>query len=200
MSTKGQLADAVPRTRVPAIVRSHDIFNLVCLAILNVLNLYYIFNNSGFTVFFWTTSAYFVCDSVFVGIAPNSVKSPVTILSHHMITGLYMLIPYYYPKYAWCMSYCMLVEVNTWMLIAKRNMRSKVLEALFYISWVLLRNIWYPYLIYLFYSHWVLETEATGSRINAMSFAPFFQTFLTGLNFHWTKALFLKPRSETKHL
>lgn len=48
------------------------------------------------------------------------------------------------PQYGWCMSYCMLVEVNTWLLIAKRTLKLWVLEALFYISWVLLRNIFYP--------------------------------------------------------
>lgn len=48
------------------------------------------------------------------------------------------------PQYGWCMSYCMLVEVNTWMLIAKRTLKLWVLEVLFYVSWVLLRNIFYP--------------------------------------------------------
>ncbi len=38
----------------------------------------------------------------------------------------------------------MLVEVNTWMLIAKRTLKLWVLEVLFYVSWVLLRNIFYP--------------------------------------------------------
>lgn len=42
----------------------------------------------------------------------------------------------------------MLVEINTWLLIAKRTIRmpvvTKLLEAGFYISWVLLRNIFYP--------------------------------------------------------
>ncbi len=39
----------------------------------------------------------------------------------------------------------MLVEVNTWLLIAKRNTSGPLrmlLEALFYASWVLLRNMW----------------------------------------------------------
>ena len=44
-----------------------------------------------------------------------------------------------------------LTQINTWFLIAKRNMPSIVLEALFYVSWVLLRNLMYPCLIYAFY-------------------------------------------------
>jgi len=35
------------------------------------------------------------------GIYPQSVKSPVAILSHHLCTALYMMIPYYYPQYHW---------------------------------------------------------------------------------------------------
>lgn len=35
------------------------------------------------------------------GIYPQSVKSPVVILCHHLCTSLYMLIPYYYPHYHW---------------------------------------------------------------------------------------------------
>jgi hypothetical protein len=35
------------------------------------------------------------------GIYPQSVKSPVVILSHHLCTSLYILIPYNYPQYHW---------------------------------------------------------------------------------------------------
>lgn len=28
-------------------------------------------------------------------------------------------------QYGWCMSYCMLVEINTWLLIAKRTFPNK---------------------------------------------------------------------------
>ena len=46
----------------------------------------------------------------------------------------------------------MLVEVNTWLLIAKRTLRSGgVFEALFYLTWFSLRCVWYPYLILAFY-------------------------------------------------
>ena len=46
---------------------------------------------------------------------------------------------------------CMQVEINTWLLIAKRTVKSVILEAGFYVSWVGLRNIFYPYLIYAFW-------------------------------------------------
>ena len=46
------------------------------------------------------------------GVYPQSVKSPVVILSHHLVTAVYMLIPYHYPQYQWCMAACMTVEVG----------------------------------------------------------------------------------------
>ena len=34
-----------------------------------------------------------------------------------------------------------LVEINTFLLIAKRHFKSKVLDALFYVTWVVMRLI-----------------------------------------------------------
>jgi hypothetical protein len=67
------------------------------------------------------------------------VRSPVVILSHHICAALYMLIPLHYPQYHWCMAACMTVEVNTWLLIARRVVGGAVVEALFYFSWVRFR-------------------------------------------------------------
>lgn len=35
-----------------------------------------------------------------------------------------------------CMAYCMLVEVNTWLLIARRCIGGKFIELSFYFTWV----------------------------------------------------------------
>ncbi len=107
-------------------VQVHDVFNLFIIGLLNVENIYYLATGSGFTAFYTSSMVYFLLDTVFVGLYPQSVKSPLVILVHHMITALYILIPYNYPQYHWCMSYCMLVEVNTWLLIAKRVLGWKV--------------------------------------------------------------------------
>ncbi|PNH03361.1 hypothetical protein TSOC_010590, partial [Tetrabaena socialis] len=131
---------------------------------------------------------------IYVGVVPRSVKSPMVILSHHVLTAVYLLIPWHYPQYGWCMAYAMLVEINTWLLIAKRTVRLPLLEVLFYVSWVLLRNIWYPYLIWLFYKEWQNETRVSGTPWNPILTTPILQTALTGLNYHWTLALLLKPK------
>jgi hypothetical protein len=109
-------------------VALHDYFNLVVIAILNVENLTYLATGKGFELFFTSAMVYFLLDTIFVGVYPQSVKSPVVILSHHICTALYMLIPYSYPHYQWCMAYCMLVEINTWLLIARRQLGGKLTE------------------------------------------------------------------------
>ncbi|GLI68083.1 hypothetical protein VaNZ11_012414 [Volvox africanus] len=180
--------------KLPPVVVYHDIFNLVSIAWLNASNFYYLATGRGFQIFYLSTMLYFVADLIYVGVVPRSVKSPLVILAHHVITALYVLIPYHYPQYEWCMSYCMLVEVNTWLLIAKRTVRSVVLEVLFYATWVLLRNIYYPYLIWVFYEEWQKETRACGTPWNPILTTPIFQTALTGLNYYWTVSLLLKPK------
>ncbi|GLC40748.1 hypothetical protein PLESTB_000026600 [Pleodorina starrii] len=186
--------DSTYSGKLPPVVVYHDIFNLFCIAWLNAWNFYYLATGRGFQVFYLSTMLYFVADLIYVGVVPRSVKSPLVILAHHVITAVYVLIPYHYPQYEWCMSYCMLVEVNTWLLIAKRTMRSRVLEVLFYVTWVLLRNIYYPYLIWVFYKEWQKETRACGTPWNPILTTPVFQTALTGLNYFWTLSLLTKPK------
>ncbi|KAF8072409.1 hypothetical protein HT031_000068 [Scenedesmus sp. PABB004] len=180
----------VPRSWDPVLL--HDWFNLVVIAVLNAQNLTYLATGAGFQLFFTSAMVYFLLDTIFVGVYPQSVKSPVVILSHHICTALYMLIPYHYPRYEWCMSYCMLVEINTWLLIARRTLGGRALEAAFYASWVLLRNVFYPYLIWAFYKEWAAETAACGSPWNWILVTPVCQAFLTGLNYHWTLQLVVK--------
>ncbi|PNW72070.1 hypothetical protein CHLRE_16g683700v5 [Chlamydomonas reinhardtii] len=189
--------------RLPAVVVYHDIFNLAFIFWLNIANFLFLHTGRHFYLFFYSTMVYFVADLLYVAIVPRSVKSPMVILIHHVITALYLLIPYHYPNYGWCMSYCMLVEINTWLLIAKRTIRmpvvTKLLEAGFYISWVLLRNIFYPYLIFVFYRLWQNETRISGTPWNAIGITPIFQVALTGLNYYWTLSLVMKP-SKKKQL
>ena len=84
---------------LPAIVQLHDNLNLVGIALLNALNLYYLATGQHFLVFFYGTLLYFVLDLAFVAVYPLSVKSPAVILLHHAITSLYLLVPYLRPQY-----------------------------------------------------------------------------------------------------
>lgn len=180
-------------------MRLHDWFNLAVLGLLNAENAFYLATGRGFGVFYTSAMVYFLLDTLFVGVFPQSVKSPVVILAHHLCTGLYMLIPYHYPRYHWCMAHCMLVEVNTWLLIARRTLGGRAVEVGFYASWVLLRNLYYPYLIWAFFEEWRRETALCGSAWNPILVTPLMQALLTGLNYHWTMQLVSKlvwPRQQ----
>jgi len=122
-----------------------------------------------FELFFFTTLAYFVIDAVWVMVAPQSVKSPMTIIQHHVAVILYLIIPYRCPPFRFLMGVCMSVELNTWFLIARRvfnkqgsppwtidlpylfSVRVKLISICFYISWIAIRCLLYPYVLVVFY-------------------------------------------------
>lgn len=156
----------------------HDYFNLmflVPLIVLDVLNwdfdkldLFSInsavtaWNGDYFYMFWNATLAYFLIDLLWVIVVPKAVKSPSTIIQHHLATILYIFFPYYVPERRWCMGVLMSVEVNTWFLIARRvfnkqgfppwtidlpylfSVRVKLISIFFYITWIVTRCIIYP--------------------------------------------------------
>ena len=48
-----------------------------------------------------------------VGVDPTSVKGHRAIISHHVLTAIYLIIPWFHPKYADLMAINMLVEVRS---------------------------------------------------------------------------------------
>ncbi len=51
-----------------------------------------------FEYFFWTTVAYFLLDLIWVCLIPKCVKSPSTIIQHHLAVFAYLVLPYFIPK------------------------------------------------------------------------------------------------------
>ena len=119
-----------------------------------------------FDLFFWTTIAYFTIDMIWVCVIPKCVKSPSTIIQHHVAVFVYLTIPYFYPRFHFLMGACMSVELNTWFLIARRvfnkqgfppwkfdipyliSVRVKLISIFFYITWILIRCILYVVVLY----------------------------------------------------
>merc|ERR1712211_122277 len=106
---------------------------------------------------------YIAIDMLWVAVFPKCVKSQTTILVHHGVTLLYMGIPMYNPATRYAMCVCILVEINTWFLIMRRTSVAKgplkpFIVIPFYVSWVVIRCMVYPYMIYdvwgLFTKHW----------------------------------------------
>lgn len=211
----------------------HDFFNLVVLVpivVLNALNWDWesIFSNQSmanlgkdddyvpfvhawtgeyFTMFFWSTVAYFVADLLWVTVVPNCVKSPSTIIQHHLAVLLYVIIPYQLPKLRFIMGVCMSVEFNTWFLIARRvfnkqgfspwtldipyfiSVRVKLISIFFYITWISIRCILYPYVLYLL-AFPLLASKSYSDEKHAIKIAVFLQFVFCVLNAQWSLQLF----------
>lgn len=90
------------------------------------------------------------------------------------------------------------MQVNTWLLIARRVMPSRLLDILFYATWVLIRNIFFPYLIWdVSKAYWEVVQEE-GTIFHPILFAPVMQVALTVLNFQWSYELFKKAMRPVK--
>lgn len=98
------------------------------------------------------------------------------------------------------MAFDMLVEINTWLLIARRNLERSnlVVEILFYSTWVIFRLILYPFLVWRFYQEWLVAVRETGQVLTPLIFAPMLQVFLMALNLQWTYEMVSKMRVGVK--
>jgi len=176
-----------------------------------------------FEELFWYVSfAYFVSDFLFVVLVPKCVKSPAIIIGHHIAAMTYMIVPRVFPEYMCLMGAIMLVEVNTWFLIARRALNSRgekpftpgvslgkslrmtFISANFYFSWIFHRCIVNLYvLIYILHQYYVWITEFNHFPIDIRLISVSLQAVLILLNTKWTVDLVrskLKGRNPGKGL
>jgi hypothetical protein len=204
---------------------SHDFFNLVVLVplvALNVMNWNWdmIFNmpknkivtdawtGEWWDMFFLVTVLYFTTDLCWVVFIPECVRSPGTIIKHHLLTLLYIVIPYCVPECRPFMGCCLSVEINTWFLIARRvfnkqgfppwiidlsffSIRVKLISVLFYVTWIGFRCILYPYLMIPFYQAWVTHTAKVGTPWNIVFMCVPLHAFFCLLNLKWSYDLLM---------
>jgi len=221
----------------------HDWFNLVALLPVIALNLKNwscsiilgcghwsvegkyavtkIWHGEFFLAFWWTTLAYLIVDILFVLLLPQCVRSPKVIVQHHVATIGYIFIPLFRPQYGWLMGACMIVEVNTWFLIARRSFNKRgdkpfttgvpviksfrmlIVSSCFYVTWFVIRLGFYPYLLVVIVQEWLFETKRVGTPLNLIAITPVFQCIFIFLNIKWTIDLLrskLKSQGPSKGL
>jgi len=196
----------------------HDFFNLIALVPVCVLNglcwnfdllldpkstVQGAWNDDYFPLFFSVTVGYFLADLLWVLLEPSCVKSPTVIVQHHIATLMYLSIPYLHDDTHWLMGACMSVEVNTWLLIARRvfnkqglrpwvinlgfsSVRIKFISVMFYITWVVIRCYVYPAILRVLIGLWSEKTQQTGGIYNYISLAIVLHSVFCLLNFKWT--------------
>jgi hypothetical protein len=204
-------------------IKAHDTFNIISLVIIISIVITYLcfateFPKIGtdllgidhiqiFYILFVVFSTYLIIDCFIIYIFPKCVLSnPTTILYHHFATFLLILIPFYENQFAWHMSACLIVEINTLFLTVRRNSTKagliwRVSEILFYISWVILRLILFPILCVFFSFEYYRYSLSSGSFINFVLFAPILQILLTFLSILWTIEIIKKKftKNTEKH-
>lgn len=230
-----------PVHRDPNLARDvHDVFNLIALLPViwfnlqnwtatlfigrsNLLNtdLPDLWHGEAFHLFWWLTFGYFVADALFLLLVPQCVKSPRMIMCHHIGTIVYICVPKLRPEYGWLMGACMIVEVNTWFLVARRyfnkngskaftrgvplteSCRLLLVSSCFYVTWFAIRLFFYPYLFYVIVGEWLKYSWRVGRYINVIAPTPVIQAVLIYLNVKWSIDLLrskLKGRGTAKGL
>ena len=162
-----------------------------------------------FLPFFQITALYFVVDLLWVALVPKCVKSPATIIQHHIATIAYIMIPYHYPFVRWLMGACMSVEINTWCLIARRvfnkqglppwilnlplgvSFRIKLISILFYTSWIFIRIVLYPVIWAVLFGMWKDYSVEVGTGWNGLAIALPPHSVFCALNIKWTVDLLM---------
>ena len=175
----------------------HDLFNLGALPVLLgcVLSDRYPWNFSAMAF-------YFAGDILWILVWPSCVRSPRTIMIHHLLVSLLCLVLFYTPEAWWVLRPSVLIELNTFMLIARRRAHKhglplwlrKIISFLFYTSWVAIRNILFPRVVWLIWEHYQRRV-AEGRAASFVALDPVGVGFLgtcclTFLNMKWSYDLF----------
>jgi len=138
----------------------HDLFNMIALPIVYGATQYYHLQDdeSFFYVQFFVFISYLILDTIWLLIKPDSVASIKSVLPHHFICLmgwnlneinkyylLYKGLPSPGPKYDRFISIGALVELNTFLLVLRRNTHyNAIVEFFFYATWVYIRCFLYP--------------------------------------------------------
>lgn len=192
----------------PSAVKPHDYWNILALAVLICIDVYYLSMSTSmedigtprlgashlgvFNVFYALFMLYLVVDTIWIIVIPNcTVTDRMPIIVHHVLTGVYAMIPAADSQFSWHMAVVLLVEINTLFLTWKRNVSKDsllhfLLNLAFYLTWVGMRLIGFPILVVFLYYEWQRYTILKGTPFNCVLLAPIFQALVTALSFKWT--------------
>ena len=164
----------------------HNNWNLIWLPIVFTVNIYLLcnWNTDNLSVFIIVFLTYLVLDFAWIFVKPYCVATPNIILGHHLVTiaGV-LVIPYVDDELKWFICLSSLVEINTWIRLVRNTVKNKlvhVFNALFLISWIIIRLLIGPYIHYMIYKRFINNM----SYVNITLFIT--STVLNGLSFSWT--------------
>ena len=130
------------------------------------------------------------------------MNAPRFIIGHHIVCIVGWLLADLDGSAQWIdvNSEALVVEINTWLLTARRHFHGPimdpVMEVLFYTTWVLIRNIFYPYKFITLCKRYVEFSEVKGTYMNQALFFVILLASLVYLNIKWTYDLFTKKNNK----
>jgi hypothetical protein len=153
---------------------------------------------------------YLTIDTVWIYLQPSCVLSGApALIIHHFASLGFCYIPYRQPRYAWHLAINLAVEINTFSLVARRNvpLRSAeytILNTLFYTSWVFFRLLVFPALVLFYYAEYVEYTHrpegGNGNPWNMVLWAPVLQGLLTLMGYKWTYDMLRKMMNKSEKI
>jgi hypothetical protein len=197
------------------LIKLHDRFNLVVLGVMVIIDTIYLYQTTVweqiwtptslgsqhddlFQIFYVIFLSYLVVDSIWIFVLPQSVVSnPEGIVLHHLVCIPLTLVPWFFRQYSWYMLFALSSEINTFLTILRRQLSFGTLSysicnALFYLTWIILRLILFTLLCFLYFLEYLAISEVIGSYLNLTVCAPICQTAITLLNWKWTYDLVKK--------
>lgn len=129
----------------------------------------------------------------------------MSIILHHVGTYALVLLPTFRPYYHYHMGLCLLVEFNSLTLVTRRHtvtgsLAYSILNFLFYLSWIVLRLMLFPFLTYFFLVEYIRDEDTRkGIYFNQVLTAPLLQFILTSLSVMWTVDLIKKMFKNNKN-
>ena len=196
----------------PILHQRHDLFNLITLPVI----IFYLFlfitsyrlnSETPFAETCLVGEIYFIVDTIWLILFPRSVSSPYLIIAHHLVAALGYYTPMWDSSLAGYVSACFLVEVNTFCLIGKRSFSDMRLIRIsltvgFHVTWIALRVVMYPILLYSFTLESVGRVRSADSSSNVHILGWILLLFLTILNMKWTYDLYFRrhPATDRKGL
>lgn len=197
----------------------HDMFNMVTLPLVVIVNIYtiraFFFSESEVntvaldSAWNWQIlilNTYIFIDTLYIACIPSCVAAPRTVLIHHIVVFVgWLAVPHQIVQcrpIATCLLSC---EINTVFMIARKfvpfqNMPyvMRFVRYGFYLTWVPLRLVIFPYCCYLGYFIAKVFYEDSGTIANVGTLGFVLLLLMTGLNIKWSYDLLLANFKKTK--
>lgn len=187
----------------------HDLFNLICLPLIVAVNLrtihsFFIAESSADTldadwnIQIAALNFYIYVDSMWILVDPASVSAVKTILLHHGVVFFgWLLVPHKVVEFRPIATCLLSVEINTVFMIARKYQYFQQYPSLtsflrygFYVTWIPLRLVIFPYCCYLGFIEVLRFHALYGSFYNIATMGWMLLLFITGLNVKWSYDLF----------